>query len=126
MLDLRFIRENIDLVRQAMANRQATAPLDEILQLDRERRQALVELEDFRHIRKEASKEKKASTDEGRDLRARIKALEEEVRNLDNQLAELLLQVPNMPHPSVPVGADDLQALADVVLEHGLIAKKGW
>ena len=56
MLDLKFIRENIDQVRQAVANRQDTAPLDKILELDSERRQKLLELEDFRHQRKEAAR----------------------------------------------------------------------
>src|SRR3972149_5896739 len=106
MLDLKFIRDHINLVRVAMANRHDAAPLDEILQLDSERRQKIIELEDLRHERKEASKERrtdKTSTEEGRDLRAIIKSLEDEVRNLDLQLQELLLQVPNMPHLSVPV-----------------------
>ncbi len=51
MLELKFIRENIDLVRQAIEKRQDTAPLDEILQLDSERRQRILELEDLRHGR---------------------------------------------------------------------------
>ena len=66
MLDLKFIRENIDLVRQAVANRQDVAPLDEILELDLERRQKLTELEDLRHARKEISRAKK-SAEEGRE-----------------------------------------------------------
>jgi seryl-tRNA synthetase len=110
MLDLKFIRENIDLVRQAIDNRQDTAPLDEILELDQERRRKLLELESLRHERKQAAREKKAdeeAIEEGRDLRAMIKGLEEEVRSLDNQLEELLLQVPNIPHPTVPVGKDE-------------------
>jgi len=110
MLDLKFIRENIDQVRQAVANRQDTAPLDEILQLDLERRQKLLELESLRHQRKEAARERKVdkeTIDEGRDLRAMIKGLEEEVRRLDNQLEELLLQVPNIPQPTVPIGKDE-------------------
>jgi len=105
MLDLKFIRENMDLVREAIANRHDSAPLDEILQLDSERRQKILELEDLRHTRKEAARErKKAAAEEGRDLRTMIRGLEEEVRSLDEQLEELLLQVPNTPHSSVPVG----------------------
>ena len=108
MLDLKFIRENIDPVRQAIANRQDSAPLDDILEIDLERRQKVLELDGFRHIRKEASRErKKASPDEGRGLRTKIRALEKEVRDLDQQLEALLLQVPNIPHPSVPVGKDE-------------------
>jgi seryl-tRNA synthetase len=110
MLDLKFIRENIDLVQQAIANRRDTAPLDEILDLDQERRRKLLELESLRHQRKEIARERKMdkeTAEEGRDLRAMIKGLEEEVRSLDNQLEELLLQVPNVPEPSVPVGKDE-------------------
>jgi len=107
MLDLKFIRENIDLVRQGIANRQDTAPLDEILELELKRRQRLGELEDLRHTRKEAGREKRISPDEGRELRAKIKALEEEVKSLDEQLEGLLLRVPNLPHPTVPVGKDE-------------------
>jgi len=105
MLDLKFIRENIDQVREAVARRQDTAPLDEILELDAERRKKILELEDLRHTRKEVSREKKKEmAEEGRDLRVMIRGLEEEVRGIDEQLEELLLQVPNIPHPSVPIG----------------------
>jgi seryl-tRNA synthetase len=110
MLDLKFIRENIELVRQAIANRQDTAPLDEILELDKERRQKVLELEGFRHVRKEAGRERekaRETIEHGRLLRTKIRTLEEEVRNLDRQLEVLLLQVPNIPNPAVPVGMDE-------------------
>jgi len=108
MLDLKFIRENPDLVREAIANRQDSAPLDEILQLDSERRRKLLELEDLRHARKETAREKKqAAAEEGRDLRNMVRGLEEEVKGLDNELEELLLQVANIPQSSVPVGTGE-------------------
>jgi seryl-tRNA synthetase len=102
MLDLKFIRENADLVREAVANRQDTAPVDEILQLDSERRRKVLELESLRHERKKTAQEK--NIEEGRSLRSTIKKLEAEVRNLDEQLKMSLLQVPNIPQPTVPVG----------------------
>jgi len=110
MLDLKFIRENIDLVREAVKKRQDTAPLDEILELDSERRQKILELEDLRHERKESARERKRdkeSKEEGRDLRTMIKGLEDEVKGLESQLNDLLLQVPNGPHPSVPTGKSE-------------------
>ena len=110
MLDLKFIRENTDTVRQALKNRQDSAPLDDILQLDTERRHKLLELESLRHTRKETSRERKAdkaTIEEARDLRAMIKDLEEETKALDSQLEELLLQVPNVPHPTIPVGKSE-------------------
>jgi seryl-tRNA synthetase len=106
MLDLRFIRGNVALVREAIARRRDSAPLDEILELDTTRRQKVTELEDLRRARKDAAR-KRTAADEGRQLRARIKDLEEEVRNLDTRLEELLLQVPNIPQPTVPVGAGE-------------------
>ena len=107
MLDLKFIRENTKLVRQALENRRDTAPLDEILELDAERHKKVIELEDLRHARKETAQKRKMdqeTAEEGRDLRVMLKSLEEEVKSLDSQLEELLLRVPNIPHPSVPVG----------------------
>ncbi len=110
MLDLKFIRENTDTVRQVLENRQDSAPLDEILQLDSERRQKLLKLENLRHTRKETARERKVDkgvVEEARDLRVTIRELEEEVRQLDDQLGELLLQVPNVLQPTVPVGTGE-------------------
>ncbi len=106
MLDLKFIRENANLVREAVARRNDNAPLDEILELDKERRQRVTELEDLRRARKETAR-KKTSVKEGRKLRTEIRELEEEVRNLDTKLEDLLLQVPNTPQPTVPIGSSE-------------------
>ncbi|GAH87289.1 unnamed protein product, partial [marine sediment metagenome] len=98
-----------DIVRKALESRHDSAPLDEILQLDSERRQKMLELESLRHARKETARERKMNketAEEGRDLRAMVKGLEEEVKYLDDQLEELLLQVPNIPHPAIPTGKD--------------------
>jgi len=110
MLDLRFIRENIDSVRKAVSDRNDTAPLDEILQLDTERRKIIAELETLRGKRKKAARERKQdeeSAEMGRKLRAGIQKLEEGERDLDKKLTDLLLQIPNIPDDSVPLGKDD-------------------
>jgi seryl-tRNA synthetase len=107
MLDIRYIRENTELVRQSIANRHDSAPIDEILRLDEERRSKIVNLDDLRHARKAISTERERGKEKGRDLRALIKDQEETVRQIDAQLAELLLQVPNVPLPDVPIGKDD-------------------
>jgi len=104
VLDLRFIRENPELVREALAKRHDSAPLDEILELDRERRQRVTELEDLRHERKDISRQRAPAKDAGRQLRDKIRMLEAAVRDLDEQLEQLLLQMPNIPHPTVPAG----------------------
>ena len=107
MLDLKFIRENPEIVRQAITNRHDKAPLDEILQIDAIRRQKMTEMEDLRRNRKQSSRERQAdAAEEGRALRTKIKDIEEELKNLDTKLTDLLLQMPNIPSPQVPVGKD--------------------
>jgi seryl-tRNA synthetase len=107
MLDIKLIRENPEIVRQAIANRQDTAPINEIIRLDLERRKKVGELDNLRQQRKALSKEREKAQEKGRALRAEIQNLEEEVRRLDEQLEELLLQVPNIPQPDVPIGKDE-------------------
>jgi seryl-tRNA synthetase len=108
MLDLKFIRENVEAVRTAIAQRNDSAPLEEILSLDAERRSKLMELEEKRRARKEIARSARQETsDEGRLLRDMIKALEDRLREIDCRLGELLLQVPNIPQPTVPVGSSE-------------------
>jgi len=110
MLDLKFIRENTEAVRQAIENRCTEAPLDEILRLDTERRERLTELENLRRSRKVASKDFQAGTDavaEGRERRARIKDLEDDTKRLDEELTGLVLQIPNIPQTTVPLGKSE-------------------
>ena len=107
MLDIKFIRENPELVRQAIANRHDSAPVDDILRLDAERRQNIAKLDNLRQERKVVSREREKAQERGRALRAEIQELEEAGRRLDERLGELLLQVPNIPQPDVPLGKDD-------------------
>ncbi len=117
MLDLRRIREQEADIRRALAAKNAShVDLDAILALDRERRRLLAEVEQGKSQRNTVSKEigirkKKgedvgAVMDEMRQLGDRISALDEQVRVTEEQLNTLLLTVPNVPHPSVPVGSD--------------------
>jgi seryl-tRNA synthetase len=108
MLDIRFIRENPDAVRQALAARNDNAPLDEILALDAERRQKIAEQEELHRAKKEAARQSHgASSEGGRELRDHVKAVEDRLRDIDAKLSELLLQIPNIPQPSVPIGKSE-------------------
>jgi len=108
MLDSKFIRENTQLVRKAIADRHDNASIDEILELDTSRRHKLLELEGKRHERKDLAKSKGAeAADKGRELRQQIKTFEDELRGIDEQLNDLLLRVPNIPQPSVPFGKSE-------------------
>jgi seryl-tRNA synthetase len=107
MLDLKFIRENPELVKKAIENRHDSAPIDEILRLDAERRQGIMKLDSLRQERKIIAKEHEKAQERGRALRAEIQTLEETAKKLDERLSELLLQVPNIPQADVPPGKDD-------------------
>ena len=116
MLSLQFIRENPDLVREALEKRHDTAPIDEILSLDKQRRNLLAEVEALRARRNEVSKEIGKTgekppqlIEEMRHIGDQIKALDEQVKSTDEQLNDLLLRVPNIPHPSVPEGKDEIE-----------------
>jgi seryl-tRNA synthetase len=115
MLSLQFIREHEGRVREALANRRSDAPLDRVLELDAQRRGRLQELETLRAQRNQRSAriagtkeaaERQALIDETRQLSARISEIEPEMKLVDDELDRLLLEIPNLPDASVPVGAD--------------------
>jgi len=117
MLDLRFVRENADRVRKALADRGLEVPLDELLEKDRRRRAVLADLEEKRARHKRGSKEVGERVRRGEDpavLREEMAALSEEIGKLEKEadaleaaVRELLARLPNIPHESVPVGPDE-------------------
>ena len=105
MLDLKFIRDNTDIVRKAIAVRHDNAPIDEIIELDIAKRQKMALVEEIRCERKNLAKTQGAdSAERGRELRDRIKTIDDELRDIDSRLEDLLLRVPNIPQDSVPIG----------------------
>ncbi len=108
MLDLKYIRDNSEAVKQAIARRNDDAPIDEILEIDSRRRRQLIELEDMRRQRKELARDRGTeAADKGRELREQIKTIEDGLRELECGLNDLLLRVPNIPQDSVPVGKSE-------------------
>lgn len=116
MLDLRLIREQTEQVRQGIARLHTDAPIDEILRLDEERRRLLTEVEEMKARRNAGSKEisqlksgeeRQARITEMRELGDHIAGLDAEVQGIDERLNALLLQVPNLPDPDAPDGADE-------------------
>jgi seryl-tRNA synthetase len=119
VLDIKFIRDHPDPVRQQLARRGAgdEARVDELLQLDQQRRAGLAQVEGLKAQRKRQSKEIGALMAQQRDAEA--EALKNEVRRLGDQIVALdvevesleraqrnaLLHIPNLPHQSVPTGA---------------------
>ncbi|MFQ5885660.1 MAG: serine--tRNA ligase [Anaerolineae bacterium] len=114
MLDLKYIREHPDEVKEALILRNEMAPIDEIVELDERRRTLLTDAQRLRHQRNVTSKEisrmkekDQVLIEEMRRLGDEIKALDQEVKSIEEELNRLLLQLPNLPHPSVPVGKDE-------------------
>jgi seryl-tRNA synthetase len=115
VLDPRLLREQPEVVRAALRTRGSRAPLDLLLDHDARRRRVLHESEELKARRNRLSEDvatakrqrqdATALIDESRTLGTRIGALEGDLRTLDGALAELALQLPNVPHPGVPRGA---------------------
>ncbi len=114
MLDLGYVRENLDLVRQKLGDRGIEDPLGEFEALDGKRRKALAEVESLKARKNKVSSEiaalKKQDKDaaaliaEMKKLGTDIESLDKEARSADERLRETLHTVPNVPHATVPVG----------------------
>ena len=117
MLDLRLIREQPDAVERALADKGGAALIREIVARDGERRSLLKEVEDLKALRNRASEAIGQAKRRGEDASAeqarmrevgeRIATLDGEVKAVDEVIQALLVQVPNVPHPSVPPGKSD-------------------
>jgi seryl-tRNA synthetase len=116
MLDLAFLRENLDLVRDKVRQRGMHVDLDEFETLDQERRKLIVETEKLKHLRNLTNNEitslKKQKLDPShkiadmKEVSAKIKALDEPLKHFDEKLRAIQLTIPNIPHSSVVVGSD--------------------
>lgn len=117
MLDIRFIRENPEIVRQRARLKNVEVDLDLILRVDARRRDTLTRCDELKKERNDLSAEVGRRLKAGEDVEAlkqrvrqlgeEIKALDEEAQDLEAELQDLLLRVPNLPHESVPVGKDE-------------------
>jgi len=117
MLDINLIREQPDVVRKAMKDRQMDArPVDSILQLDEKRRSLLTEVEKLKAERNAVSKEisqlkdasaKKSKIEAMRLVGDQINALDKEVADVESQLNALTATIPNIPDARTPYGKDD-------------------
>jgi len=114
MLDLGFVRDNLQLVKQKMRERGLRDSLEDFENLDRERRKLLTEAEALKARRNQLSEETasrkrqgqdaSAQITESRELGAEINRRDERAKACDEQLRELLRNIPNIPHETVPVG----------------------
>jgi seryl-tRNA synthetase len=124
MLEIKFVRQNLELVQEALRKRGQGDDLKEFLHHDSERRAILLEVEALKHRRNTVSEriaEIRRDKQDASDLIAEMKAVSEQIKSLDEQLSQheqglrsILMGLPNLPHPSVPVGED---AEANVIIK---------
>lgn len=145
MLDIKFIRSNPDLVKKAMKNRNANldSMVDEVIEIDAERRNLMGEMESEKARQNDVSKKIPQMKKEGKDtteimkemktLSEKISSLRAKISELEEKQRQILLSIPNVPHESVPVGKDDSENVEvrrwgeprkNQVLPHWEIGKK--
>lgn len=117
MLDIKFLRQNIDFVRRKMLERDVDIDLDGFTSLDSRRRDILQEVEILRSERNSVSKEigqKKKNKEDASEhiermseVSTRIKELDESLKKTEEDMHNLMMIVPNIPHESVPYGAGE-------------------
>lgn len=122
MLDLKFIRENPEKVKDALQKRGYEINFDEFLSLEDKRLSLLREIENKRAIRNSVSQEianlKKSHTDSSevetlihrmRQLGEELSEMEKKLKELEDQIRQFILYIPNIPHNTVPVGKDETE-----------------
>lgn len=117
MLDINLIRENPDIVREALRKRQADPePVDQVLKLDEERRILIQQVETLKAERNTVSKEigkmkdqsaRQEKIDQMRAVGEQIDALDQNLRAVEEQLGTIMSLMPNIPDPDVPLGVDE-------------------
>ncbi len=122
MLDLRFVRENPEIVKQNIRNKfqDAKLPLvDEVIELDEENRKVKKEADDLRASRNKISKQIGALMGQGKkeeaeEVKKQVTAasdhlaeLEEKEKDLEERIKKIMMTIPNIIDPSVPIGKDD-------------------
>jgi len=119
MLEIKFVRQNLAKVQKMLSKRGEAADLGTFEKCDTHRKAVLLEIEDLRHRRnvvtEQIARMKKNGIDasnlmaEMRDVGAKIKVLDKSLEENENKINNILLNLPNMPHASVPVGKDSTE-----------------
>jgi seryl-tRNA synthetase len=117
MLDIKLVRNNPELIREAVKKRGEEIDLDGFLKLDEKRRELLYEVEQLKSQRNTVSQEIGRLKQQGldaedkillmREVSQKIKDLDEEIKEVEKEIGEFLLTIPNIPHETVPVGESE-------------------
>ena len=120
MLDYKFIKDNLDAVKQNIINRNMTADADKVVELYDKRTALVTKLQGLQQKRNENAQAMKQKLDSdkrqeliaaGKSIKEEVSAVENEVKELEIALEEAARQIPNMVHPDAPVGKLDTENL---------------
>ena len=114
MLDVKFVRQNVDLVKKALENRGTPIDLSSLMEQDNQRRALIQKAEDLKAQRNQFSTRIAQAKGQGLDQeKSEMRRISEEIKSLDGQINDieaaiqaLVLEIPNIPHESVPVGRE--------------------
>ncbi|MCE1225049.1 MAG: serine--tRNA ligase [Geobacteraceae bacterium] len=116
MLDMKFIRDNLDQAEAALATRGGNISLARFRELDEQRRKLLTESETLKALKNSVSEEIAKVKDksqvkdkiaEMKEVSARIKGFDDELKTVEEEFGALLMTIPNLPHPTTPVGRSE-------------------
>jgi seryl-tRNA synthetase len=117
MLDLKFIRDNAELVKEGLRNKNCKIDIDEVLSIDAQRRDALIEVETLKAQRNKANdeissamkakKNPKEIIDKMKVVSQKISELDKKVAEIDDRLSKFVYLIPNIPDKSIPVGGPE-------------------
>lgn len=110
MLDIRFIRENPDLIKNGCQKKQVKVDIDRILLLDKKRRELLQKIDSLRAAQNKISEGggiNKTQIEKAKELKNKIKELEKEFKETSQEFNALMLLIPNLPFDDVPIGKDE-------------------
>ncbi len=110
MIDIQFIRDNPDKVKEAAKNKNRQVDIDRLLSLDANRREIIRQIQTLREERNQIASQKPPSKEQierGKQIKEELKVIEEKQRGIEEEFNKLMLYVPNVPLDEVPVGKDE-------------------
>ncbi|MBI5613343.1 serine--tRNA ligase [Candidatus Gottesmanbacteria bacterium] len=110
MLDIKYIRENLELCKSSAINKNRVVDWDALLSLDEKRRELISKSEAVRNARNKANTSARGDEkawEEGKKLKDTLKLLEDELRDVEQKFQQAMYTVPNVPDASVPIGKDE-------------------
>jgi len=120
MLDIKFIRENLEKVREGILKKGSKVDVQKILSLDKERRELVKKIDDLRSRQKGFS----GKSDEAAQVKIAIQELETKLKHIEAKFSKAMYELPNLPLPDVPFGKDERDNV--VLREVGEKRNFGW